>query len=266
MTSNAKTYGVGELAKATGLTVRTLQHYDNIGLLPPSGRTAGGRRYYTEHDMMKLTQIVFYKSVGIPLSVIREKLPNTLTPIELESVFSRQLSVVLRKIDALHVTLSVLNSTIDLLHSGGKPPFEILAQLIRGMEGSGLNDWAGFAFDPALDADLEGDEIATLDGAMHFYHTMRALMVEAVTLTSAGAGPDSPAALSLGRRWYEDVLQRITAIGATAAALAANDSRELWPEADRRLYEAAEPFIEAALAAYLEKNNIHVPGIGGGTP
>ncbi|WP_141430740.1 MerR family DNA-binding transcriptional regulator [Bacillus sp. 03113] len=43
-----KTYLVGELAAATGVTVRTLQHYDNIGLLPTSGRTDGGRRYYTK--------------------------------------------------------------------------------------------------------------------------------------------------------------------------------------------------------------------------
>ena len=59
-----KTYSVGELAKATGLTVRTLQHYDNIGLLPTSGRTEGGRRYYTKRDVVRLTQITIYKSIG----------------------------------------------------------------------------------------------------------------------------------------------------------------------------------------------------------
>ena len=261
MAANAKTYSVGELAKVTGLTVRTLQHYDNIGLLPPSGRTEGGRRYYTDHDMIRLTQIVFYKSVGISLSEIREKLLNTHTPVELEAVFNQHISMVLLKIDALHMTLSVLNSTIELLHSGNVPPFEILAQLIRGVEGSGLQDWATFKFKPALNADLEGDEIATLDGAMHFYHTMRALMVEAVAMKNADTAADSLAALSLGRRWWEDIIQRIAAFGddATTAALDASNSREKWPAADRKLFEAAEPFLEAALAAYLAKNNMEVP-------
>ncbi len=43
-----KKYTSGEIASATGLTIRTVQHYDNIGLLPSSGRTEGGRRYYTQ--------------------------------------------------------------------------------------------------------------------------------------------------------------------------------------------------------------------------
>ena len=266
----ASTYSVGDVAKATGLTVRTLQHYDNIGLLPPSGRTAGGRRYYTDDDMMKLTQIVFYKAVGIPLSDIREKLSDAITPVELEAVFNRQLAVVLMKMDALNGVFSVLNSSIALLQSGSMPPFETLAQLVRGMGSGGLSDWANSDFHPALNAALEGDEMATLDGAIHFYHNMRALMVEAVALSAASVAADSPAALNLGKRWWEDVIQRITAMGddAATAALEINNSREKWPEADRRLFETAEPFLEAALAAYLEKTDRQssAPSTGGDSP
>lgn len=261
MTSNEKTYSIGELAKETGLTVRTLQHYDNIALLPPSGRTEGGRRYYTDSDMLKLTQIMFYKSVGISLSDIREKLSNYPTPVELEGVFNWQLTVLLKKIDALHMALSVLNSTIDILKSGGEPPFDILAQLIRAMDGSSLSDWAGFEFGFALNESLEGSGLTTLGGAMDFYHTMRELMVEAVALSNTSTAADSPAALNLGRRWWEEIILKVTVGGddATLAALAVNDDREMWPEADRKLFEAAEPFIEAALAAYIEKSNIIVP-------
>jgi len=66
----------GEAAKITGLTIRTLQHYDNIGVLPASGRTEGGRRYYTEADMMKLQLVVFYRRLGFSLEQIKEKLLN----------------------------------------------------------------------------------------------------------------------------------------------------------------------------------------------
>ena len=96
MALDERIYSVGELAKATGLTVRALQHYDNIGLLPPSGRTEGGRRYYTDHDMMKLSQIVFYRSLGIPLSEIRD----TPTPVALEAVCNQHLTLMLMKMDA----------------------------------------------------------------------------------------------------------------------------------------------------------------------
>jgi hypothetical protein len=57
--NNEKSYSVEEVAKDTGLTVRTLQHDDNIGLMPASGRTEGGHRFYTGSDMLRLSQIVF---------------------------------------------------------------------------------------------------------------------------------------------------------------------------------------------------------------
>src|SRR5215831_15280172 len=50
---------VGELAKRTGLTIRTLHHYDEIGLLAPSGRTESGHRLYTADDVARLRQIGF---------------------------------------------------------------------------------------------------------------------------------------------------------------------------------------------------------------
>jgi DNA-binding transcriptional MerR regulator len=261
MVNNEKMYSVGEVAKATGLTIRTLQHYDNIGLMPSSGRTEGGRRYYTRSDMLRLSQIIFYKSVGIELSNIRDKLPQEPTVNELEKIFMEQLSVLLRKIDALHFAMSALNASLDIIKSGKEPPIEMLAELIRAMDGSSLADWVDFKFDPALGASLEKSGINTLGGAMDFYHDMRELMLEAVTLLSSNSTPDSAAALALGKRWWEDVILKVTVGGddATVAALSVNNDRENWPEADRKLMEQAEPFIEAALGAYIAANNIAVP-------
>ena len=67
-------FSTGEAAKISGLTIRILQHYDNIGVLPASGRTGGGRRYYTEDDMIKLEHIVFYRGLGFSLEQIKEKI------------------------------------------------------------------------------------------------------------------------------------------------------------------------------------------------
>ena len=65
---------VGELAKRTGLTVRTLHHYDQIGLLSPSRRTAAGHRLYSEDDVARLQQITSLRSLGFPLEEIRDVL------------------------------------------------------------------------------------------------------------------------------------------------------------------------------------------------
>lgn len=74
-----ESWKVGELAKRTGLTVRTLHHYDEIGLLSPSHRTPSGHRQYGEADVVRLQQVVSLRSLGFPLEEIREVLerPDT---------------------------------------------------------------------------------------------------------------------------------------------------------------------------------------------
>jgi DNA-binding transcriptional MerR regulator len=73
-----RVWKVGELAERTGLTVRTLHHYDAIGLLSPSGRTdsfhGSGHRLYTAADISRLQQVVSLKQLGFSLDQIREYL------------------------------------------------------------------------------------------------------------------------------------------------------------------------------------------------
>ena len=61
---------VGRLAKLAGVSVRTLHHYDEIGLLTPHERAANGYRQYTDADLERLQQILFYRELGFPLEEI----------------------------------------------------------------------------------------------------------------------------------------------------------------------------------------------------
>src|SRR5437868_5557925 len=61
---------VGELAKRSGLTVRTLHHYDEIGLLRPSGRSESGYRLYDRADVARLHAIQALRRLGLPLADI----------------------------------------------------------------------------------------------------------------------------------------------------------------------------------------------------
>jgi DNA-binding transcriptional MerR regulator len=65
---------VGEVAKATGLTVRALHHYDEIGLLVPSGRSEAGYRLYSDGDVARLYRILALRAVGFTLDEIGEAL------------------------------------------------------------------------------------------------------------------------------------------------------------------------------------------------
>jgi phosphoribosylaminoimidazole-succinocarboxamide synthase len=71
----ARTWTVGELAERAGVSVRTLHHYDEIGLLRPT-RSAAGHRRYTEPDVARLTQVVALRSVGLSLGEIRRCLDS----------------------------------------------------------------------------------------------------------------------------------------------------------------------------------------------
>ena len=62
---------VGELAKKMGITIRTLQYYDKEGLLSPSAESEGGRRLYTDKDIVLLHQILSLKSLGFSLKDIK---------------------------------------------------------------------------------------------------------------------------------------------------------------------------------------------------
>ena len=64
-------YTVSQLAKLAGVSVRTLHHYDHLGLLSPSARTPAGYRQYDPGDLFRLQQILFYKELDFPLKQIQ---------------------------------------------------------------------------------------------------------------------------------------------------------------------------------------------------
>ncbi|MER5435648.1 MerR family transcriptional regulator [Streptomyces sp. NPDC002588] len=63
-------YSVGQVAAFAGVTVRTLHHYDEIGLLVPGGRSHAGHRRYDDADLDRLQQILFYRELGFPLEEV----------------------------------------------------------------------------------------------------------------------------------------------------------------------------------------------------
>lgn len=67
---------IGELAKQTGLSIRTLHYYDEIGLLVPSHRTEADHRLYSNEDIIRLQQILSLRQLGLSLSEIRECLAS----------------------------------------------------------------------------------------------------------------------------------------------------------------------------------------------
>jgi MerR family transcriptional regulator, thiopeptide resistance regulator len=71
-----RTYQVKEVAQLAGVSVRTLHHYDEIGLLVPTERTAAGYRQYDDDDLLRLQQILIGRELGLSLEDIRRSLDD----------------------------------------------------------------------------------------------------------------------------------------------------------------------------------------------
>lgn len=73
-TPTVTTMHIGELAEKTALSLRTIRHYDEVGLLKPSGRTEGGFRIYTQEDLARLLLIRRMKPLGFTLEEMKDLL------------------------------------------------------------------------------------------------------------------------------------------------------------------------------------------------
>jgi DNA-binding transcriptional MerR regulator len=99
-------YTVKQLADIAGLSVRTLHHYDAIGLLSPLGRSATGYRQYGEKELLRLQQILFYRELEIPLEEIRAVLDRPgFDPIAALEGHRRQLAERAKRIERLIETI-----------------------------------------------------------------------------------------------------------------------------------------------------------------
>lgn len=92
---------IGEVAKKLGITVRTLQYSDEVNLLSPSSESQGGRRLYTDRDIIKLYQILSLKHLGFSLDDIKNRLIRLNTPTDVAEALSAQAAILQEKIDSL---------------------------------------------------------------------------------------------------------------------------------------------------------------------
>ena len=101
---------VGQVAEEFGVTVRTLHHYDAIGLLVPGGRTAAGYRLYTAADVQRLATIVSYRRLGFPLDEVARLLRGEGTLVD---HLRRQRDAVTAQIGELHDLVDAIDRALE---------------------------------------------------------------------------------------------------------------------------------------------------------
>jgi DNA-binding transcriptional MerR regulator len=126
-----KTWRIGELADQTGLSVRTLRHYDEVGLLVPSSRNAAGHRRYTEPDVRRLHQAMALRGFGLSLGEVRQVLDGVGT--DPQELLRRQLVQVEDRIDVAQQLRRTLLRVLRVLEHTIEPSVPQLVELIEVM-------------------------------------------------------------------------------------------------------------------------------------
>ncbi len=143
---------IGEVARRTGLTTRTLRHYDDLGLLVPSGRSYGDYRLYGPDDLQRLFDIQQLKSLGLGLQEIAAALDDA--SFDARATLERHIALVTERLEAERELLTRLRRLQDAASAGWEEVLEVVAltERLRHPE-----PWVRFR------AALEAPTVAPLD-------------------------------------------------------------------------------------------------------
>src|SRR5215469_2206638 len=127
------TYRVKEFADLTGVTVRTLQYYDKIGLLKPSAYTKNKHRLYQVDDLLRLQQILTFKHIGYGLAEIAQMVNSP----EFDAVKSlkTQRTAIRDRIGQMQNVVKSIDHTIEALESDDiqKLDWKLVRSVIAGI-------------------------------------------------------------------------------------------------------------------------------------
>lgn len=233
-------YPVGQVAAFAGVTVRTLHHYDEIGLLSPGGRSHAGHRRYDDADLDRLQRILFYRELGFPLDEVAVLLDDP-DADPLERLRHRH-GLLTARIGRLNEMAAAVQRAMEA-HTMGidltpEERFEVFGEE-AGRRWGGTGEYA--------ESQRRTSSYGKRDWLRH-HEENREWGVRLAALIAGGAAPDSEPATDLAEehrqrisRWFYDCTH---AIHTALAEMYVTDERftrhyeEIHPGAARYLHDA----------------------------
>jgi DNA-binding transcriptional MerR regulator len=197
---------VGELARRTGLTVRTLHHYDAIGLLKPSLYSEAGYRLYTSNDITRLQQVLSLRQLGFSLEEVRACLDHPgFSPLEVVELHLARLGDQIKSQQQLCERLETLASH---LRAAGEVSAELLLHTIEEM--TMMETIAEKYFTPEqLQTIQQGRERVGREHLEGMQEAWAELIAELRAEMEKGTDPAEEKVQALARRW-QDLLKQST--------------------------------------------------------
>jgi len=193
-------YRVSEFAEKAGVTVRTLHHYDRLGLLKPSGRTDAGYRLYGERDLVRLQQIVTLKFIGMPLKEIKDLLDQA--DLDLAATLRLQRQLLHEKRRQMEVAIQAIDQAERSMQSTGKPDWASLKKIIEVMEMQNNMEWSKKYYSEQAQAKIEErGKNWTPELQAKVTQEWKDLLHEVEAALGSGEDPTGPKGRELAQRW-----------------------------------------------------------------
>ncbi len=243
---------VGEVAKRMNTTVRTLQYYDKEGVLQPSVLSEGGRRLYTDRDVVRLYQIQSMKYLGFSLTDIRDKLVHLDTPEEVARALAGQAEAIREKIAALSEALEAVEKLRAETQKMRTVDWEKYANIIVFLQSGEEEDFLWLA--RSMDEKLLSQRLERADeaGNARIIATWNRLCDEIAGFQAGGIAPGSGAGQRVAKEWW-GMITEFTG-GDTSLLPRLYEFAEAsddWDAAWQEKWAAARQFIQEALGIYL---------------
>lgn len=193
---------VGEVAELAGVTVRTLHHYDELGLLSPSGRSEAGYRLYSYEDLARLREVLTWRALGFPLTEIAALLDDP--GHDRLAALERQRELLEREIGRLGALAGAVEAAIAAHRNGTE--LEV-ATMFDGFDPSDYEDEARERWghtEAYRESARRADRYGEAEWA-EIRSEAEAITREMVALMRAGERADDAAARSLAERHREHI-------------------------------------------------------------
>lgn len=193
---------VGEVSELAGVTVRTLHHYDEVGLLSPSERSEVGYRMYSYDDLARLQEILIWRQLGFPLAEIASLLDDP--DHDRRGALERQRELVSREIDRLEALAAAVDAALEA-HKNGTRLKE--ASMFEGFDPREYDDEARERWGHT-DAYRESARRTEAYGGADWSEIRAesdAIVQELSEVMRAGEPADGPAAVALAERHRDHI-------------------------------------------------------------
>lgn len=251
MTQDEALLSVGDVAELSSVTVRTLQYYDRIGLLPAERKT-DGKRGYTPAHLERLQQIRLMQEMGMNLEQV-QKLLDQHQNTQPWRLYANQAEVLEMAELRLRCQRSIASALAEVLHT--HPKANISAEVMRAVMNFENTLLAYRDIDFPHDTDATDYSISEI---IDLYLRWKTLAVRALVLQHNEIAVDSPSGTLLGEAWQDYLDFAATTRDGGKLAEHSQNFANYWPEADRQLFESTKTYLGLCHQHYIHRGGAGV--------